>query len=171
LIHQFQPKVLNTALSMVQDTGIAEDITQEVFITVYKNILSFQEKSSLSTWIYKITINKCLDHIRIKSNRRKLGFSGLFSGHIVATPDPPDFIHPGVQAENRERSQYLFKAVYNLPEQQKTAFVLAYIESLPQKDVAEVMGISLKALESLLQRAKQRLREQLSDIYDRRKPT
>jgi RNA polymerase sigma-70 factor (ECF subfamily) len=169
LIEQYQSKVMNTALSMVQDHGAAEDITQEVFVTVYKTILSFQGNSSLSTWIYRITVNKCVDHIRTVQNRRRLGFLGLFSGKGYENLDPPDFFHPGITTENKEKSQYLFQAIYKLPEQQKTAFILAFIEELPQKDIAEIMGLSLKALESLLQRAKQKLRTELEHIYDRRK--
>jgi len=82
--------------------------------------------------------------------------------------DKPNFEHPGIQLEQKERSRYLFQAIDTLPENQKTVFVLAHIEELPQKEIAEIMNISVKAVESLLQRAKGNLRKKLSDIYDRR---
>jgi len=156
---------------MVQDHGAAEDIAQEVFITVYKSILSFNERSSISTWIYRITVNKCIDHLRAKKRQKKTGlFSQLFQKdggdeqHI-----PSGFDHPGIQLERRENARFLFEAIEILPDSQKTAFILSHIEELPQKDIADIMNLSVKAVESLLQRAKVNLRKKLSHLYDRRK--
>ncbi len=165
LVDLYQQKVLNTAVGMVQDMGAAEDITQEVFVVVYKNILSFKAQSSLSTWVYRITVNKCLDHLRSKNRLKRGGlFSSLFSNDGGELPDRFDFVHPGVVLENRENARYLFKAINQLPDNQRTVFVLTHIEDLPQKEVAEIMNLSLKAVESLLQRAKANLRKYLSEI-------
>ena len=166
LVEEYQQRVQNTALGMVQDEGIAEDIAQEVFVTVYKSILSFNEQSSISTWIYRITVNKCIDHIRSQKRQKRQGFlAQLFhrdTGEVLH--EKPDFVHPGVLAERREQASYLFKAIDSLPENQRTAFVLTHIEDLPQKEVAEVMELSLKAVESLLQRAKGNLRRTLREL-------
>ncbi len=166
LVDTYQQKVLNTALSMLQNQETAEDITQDVFVSVFKTILSFNEKSSVSTWIYRITVNKCLDHLRSAGRQKKAGFLvQLFQkeeGKDLA--DQPDFIHPGVVLEKREQSKYLFKAINSLQENQKTAFILTHIEDLPQREVAEIMNISVKAVESLLQRAKANLRKFLGDM-------
>jgi RNA polymerase sigma factor (sigma-70 family) len=163
--------VFNTAVSMLQDSATAEDIAQEVFITVYRSILSFNEKSLLSTWIYRITVNKCLDQLRAQKRQKQHGFFNMLfhkdSGEAMA--DKPVFDHPGVQLEKKEKSRYLFAAINTLPDNQKTVFILAHIEELPQKDIAEIMNLSLKAVESLLQRAKVNLRKKLSDVFDRRK--
>jgi RNA polymerase sigma-70 factor (family 1) len=169
LVALYQERVFNTAISMVQDHGMAEDITQETFIMVYKSILSFNEKSSMSTWIYRITVNKCLDHLRAANRKKRAGiFSGLFSDSATP-PEQPNFEHPGVQLERREQARYLFAAIETLPHNQKIVFVLAHIEELSQKEIAEIMNLSVKAVESLIQRAKVNLRKKLSDIYDRRK--
>ncbi len=172
LVADYRQKVFNTAISMVQDHGMAEDISQEVFVTVYKSILSFNGKSAISTWIYRITVNKCLDHLRAKK-RRKHGIIGqLFYGDTgEPVHDNPDFIHPGIQLERKEKSVYLFQAVESLPENQKTVFILAHIEELPQKEIAEIMSMSLKAVESLLQRAKGNLRKKLTHIYEKESKT
>ncbi len=163
--------MFNTAISMVQDHGMAEDIAQEVFVTVYKSILSFNEKSSISTWIYRITVNKCLDHLRAANRKKKTGlFSQLFNKDTgIPLVQEPDFIHPGIVLERREQAKYLFAAIETLPDTQKTVFVLAHIEELSQKDISEIMNLSVKAVESLLQRAKANLRKKLGDVYDRRK--
>jgi len=156
LVEAYQQKVMNTALGMVQDEAVAEDITQEVFVTVYKTILSFRQGASVATWIYRITVNKCLDHLRAK--RRKPGFFSFVQpeSHPVG-----DFVHPGVLAEQRDNAKRLFQAIDSLPENQKTAFVLTHVEEMPQKEVADIMDISVKAVESLLQRAKANLRKML----------
>jgi RNA polymerase sigma-70 factor (ECF subfamily) len=160
--------VFNTAISIVQDHGIAEDITQEVFVTVYRSVSSFNERSSLSTWIYRITVNKCLDHLRAQKRQKRMGiFGSIFykdSGEPIV--DNPNFDHPGIKLEQRENARYLFEAIETLQHNQKTVFVLAHIEELPQKDIAEIMNLSVKAVESLLQRAKMNLRKKLSSIYE-----
>jgi RNA polymerase sigma factor (sigma-70 family) len=162
--------VFNTAIGLVQDHGIAEDISQEVFVTVFKSILSFNEKSSLSTWIYRITVNKCLDHLRAKNRQKRAGVLGLLFHKDTgeAIHDQPNFDHPGIQLERKEKARYLFGAINTLPENQKTVFVLSQVEELSQKDIADIMNLSIKAVESLLQRAKANLRKKLGPIYDRR---
>ena len=153
----------STAVSMVQDMSQAEDITQDVFVTVFKSIMGFNEKSALSTWIYRITVNKCLDYLRSRHARQKGGlFNVLFNKE--ATVQATDFTHPGIIAENREKAAYLFTAIKTLPENQQTAFVLVHVEELPQKEVAEIMNLSVKAVESLLQRAKGNLRKWLGEV-------
>lgn len=168
LVAQYQQKVFNTAIGMLQDHEAAEDITQEVFVSVFRSLLSFNEQSTVGTWIYRITVNKCLDHLRAKSRKEKKGFlSSVFGGDTL--PERPDFDHPGIKLEQRENARYLFEAIETLPENQKTVFILAHIEELPQKEIADIMDLSLKAVESLLQRAKGNLRKKLAHIYDRRK--
>ena len=155
---------------MVQHRQDAEDLTQDVFVSVYRSILSFNGQSTLNTWIYRIAVNKCLDHLRSGTRKRKYGIFSATTDDIARTETPRDngFEHPGVQLEKRENAKLLFNAIAKLPATQKTAFVLAHVEGFPQKDIADVMEVSLKAVESLLQRAKQNLRVQLSEYYDRR---
>ena len=171
LVAIYQDKVFNTAISLVQDHGTAEDIAQEVFVTVYRSILSFNEKSSVSTWIYRITVNKCLDHLRAAGRQKRQSLlSRMFANDNTAAMEAqPTFEHPGVLLERKEQAAALFAAINTLPENQKTVFVLVHIEELPQKEVAEIMDISVKAVESLLQRAKAGLRKKLGSMYDRRK--
>ncbi len=75
------------------------------------------------------------------------------------------FEHPGILLENKEDAKILFKAIKELPETQKVAFVLSYIEDLPRQEVATIMETTLKAVESLLQRAKANLRKKLNSFF------
>ena len=150
----FHVKVYNTALGYVQNEGDAEEITQDDFVKIHQYAANFKGQSQLSTWIYRITVNTSLNFLK-KKNR--------FAIFRFGKPDTnqPDFEHPGVLLENKEKSKILFKTIQSLPDNQKTAFILCYVEDLPQQEVADIMEISLKAVESLLQRAKKNLRKKL----------
>ena len=164
----YKTVVYNTTLSITQDAALADDIAQEVFITIFRSIGSFKGNSGLSTWIYRITVNKCLDHVRMQKRIAWFKSASDYSAIEQSVAQRP-FDHPGVLLEQREQARYLFAAIRTLPLNQQTAFVLAHVEDLPQKEIAAIMDISLKAVESLLQRAKSGLRKKLEPIYDRRK--
>jgi RNA polymerase sigma-70 factor (ECF subfamily) len=81
--------------------------------------------------------------------------------------DPPDFFHPGVKIENKENAAVLFKAIDQLPSNQKIAFVLNKIENLSYKEISEVMKSSESSVDSLLQRAKKNLQKNLKEYYNK----
>ncbi|MFL5753357.1 MAG: RNA polymerase sigma factor [Bacteroidia bacterium] len=171
LVETHKQRVFNTALGFMQHVEDAEDVSQEVFIEVHRSLHTFKEEAQLSTWIYRITVNKCLDQLRSRNRKKRFAFiTGIFhkeSGEL--NHDAAHFDHPGIQLERKENARYLFEAMETLPENQKTAFVLATIEDLPQKEIAGIMNISLKAVESLIQRAKVNLRKKLENVYDKRR--
>lgn len=165
LVSLFQEKVFNTAVNFLQNQQDAEDAAQEVFIQVYNSIGQFKENSTLSTWIYRITITKCLDHTRSKKRKKRFAFiSSLFSEKNDLLHESPDFNHPGVQLDRKEDAAILFKMVNSLPENQKTAFLLNKIEGMSYIEIADVMKLSESAVDSLLQRAKQNLRKKINEI-------
>ncbi len=169
LVDLFSKKVYNTCIGMLQNMEDAEDVTQEIFITIHINIKEFKEESSLSTWIYRISVNKCLEFIRKKNRKKRLGlFTSIFSYEgDRSIEDHSDFMHPGIQLENQERAIILFKAIDLLPEQQRTAYILHKIEHVSYHDIAEIMGVSLSAVESLLFRSKQNLKKYLAVYYEK----
>jgi len=171
LYNRFNAQVYNTALVYIQNQFEAEEITQDVFLEIHKSAKGFDGKSSLSTWIYRITINKSIDRLRYNSRKKRFAkFINLFSqDENEFINDVPFFDHPGVLNENKEKADILFKALNKLTEQQKTAFILTYIEGLTGKEAAETMNISSKAVESLIQRAKVNLRKELEKFYPERR--
>lgn len=163
----FGSRVFNTALSYVQNSVDAEEVTQDVFVRIYQSAARFEGRSSVSTWIYRITVNQALDRLQHRKRQKRFGVVlGLFRGDSVEPAvEVPHFDHPGVVLEQKENARLLFQAIESLPEQQKTAFILSFVEDLPRQEVADVMQLSLKAVESLLQRAKANLRTRLEDFY------
>jgi RNA polymerase sigma-70 factor (ECF subfamily) len=163
LYNKFGKQVYNLSLQYVQNKEDAEEITQDVFVSIYESFSTFQEKSSLSTWVYRITINKSLDFIKAKNRKKRFAqFTSLFSKNNVSERhELTHFDHPGVALEQKEAIRTIFKIINSLPENQKTALILSKIEGKSQQEIAEIMQISAKAVESLVQRAKSNLLKNL----------
>jgi RNA polymerase sigma factor (sigma-70 family) len=157
--NKYKSIVYNLALNYVQNIEDAQEITQDVFVAVYQSLDSFQEASAVSTWIYRITINKCLDFLKAKQRKKRFAFfTSLFIGDSNDLKHHPyEINHPGILLENKEALENLFKKINALPDNQKTALILHKIEQKSQMDVAEIMNLSPKAVESLIQRAKTNL--------------
>ena len=154
--------VFNLCLNYLQNTEDAEEATQDVFIKVYGKIDGFRADSTLKTWIYRITITHCLDVIKAKNRQKRFGFmQSLFGKSGEEVIPQKNFNHPGVELENNEAVQELLGLIQELPDNQKTALILKSIDGLTGKEIAEIMKITDKAVESLLSRAKQNLKIKL----------
>ena len=164
LYNQYAKSVFNLALHYLQNVEDAEEVTQDVFVKVYQNLAHFKEQSTLKTWIYRITINCSLDYIKSKKAKKRFGL--LTSLFIAGSGEPigqvREFNHPGVILENKEAVEQLFQLINELPERQKTAIILAKIDQRSQKEIAEIMNMTGKAVESLLVRAKNTLAQRMS---------
>jgi RNA polymerase sigma-70 factor (family 1) len=166
LVDKYQKKVFNTSLSFVHNAEDAEDVSQEVFIEIYKSMNGFREDASLNTWIYRIAVNKSLEFIRRKKVKKRFALlTSLFGNEQEQSIQVPDFNHPGLIMEDREMGQILFKAIDKLPKNQNTAFVLHNIEGLSYQEIAEVLKTTLSSVESLIFRAKSNLRKYLFAYY------
>lgn len=152
----FSQLVYNLSLNYLQNSEDAKEATQDVFVKIYSKIEGFNNKSSLKTWIYRITINHCLDVIKSKNRKYRLFFTRENEEF-----DTVDFNHPGVEMESKEEVEKIFFELNKLPVKQKTALILKSIEGLPQKEIAIVMKMNEKAVESLLSRARKKLKEKL----------
>ena len=160
LVDTYQDLVYNTAMGIVQNAEDAEDVAQEVFIQVYRSIHSFKGESKLSTWLYRISTTRSLDLLRSKKSKKRFGYlQRLFGEGNEPLLELPDFHHPGVALDKKENAARLFKAIAQLPENQKTAFTLHKLEDLSYQEVSDVMQTSVSAVESLMHRAKQNLRK------------
>lgn len=169
VVDHFRDRVFNTALSLSHNREDAEDISQEVFVEVFQSIGQFRGDSKLSTWIYRITVQKSLEHIRTRNRQKRTGILLSIFGkeNMVPVAASSPFYHPGVKLENKERAAVLFAAISRLPVNQRTAFTLHKVESLSYAEITEIMGITLSSVESLMFRAKQNLQTLLADYYEK----
>jgi RNA polymerase sigma-70 factor, ECF subfamily len=162
LFDQYQLKVINTCFSLIHNQEDAEDITQEVFFEVYRSINHFKEEATLSTWIYRIAINKSLNFIR-KSKIRTI-FTSL--ENLLFLKDKLSTQNNKHEIENDELKKILHRAIDNLPQKQRIAFMLFKYDDLPQKEIAEIMNCKVNAVEVLIHRANINLNKQLKPYYN-----
>lgn len=169
LVEKYQTMVINTCTGFLHDKSDAEDISQEVFIEVYSSLGNFRKEAKLSTWMYRIAVNKSLNFLRSKKRRQWLQsvedtFRTNRSDHI----EPSDKKHPGIEMESKEEAMQLHKAINSLSENQRIAFTLNKYEDLSYSEIADVMNVSVSSVESLIHRSKINLQQKLLNYYKNR---
>jgi len=165
LIDRYQDNVYNTCLGILKQPVDAEDITQEVFVEVFKSINTFRNDAKLSTWIYRIALNKSLEMTRKSKRLKRKNEVISIEKNYGSGLSIPSFDHPCVEMEMKESASILMNSVDRLPDAQRIAFVLKKIEGLSQKQIAEIMKVSESSVESLLARAKKNLKKRLNKLY------
>lgn len=153
LMERHLDRTLALATRITGNNSAAEDVAQEAFLRVWKTAAGWQQgRARFTTWLYRVTVNLCLDV------RRRPAFANL---ELVG--DPADPAEDAVAAiERRQRQALLEREIAALGERQRAALALCYAGGLSNAEAAEVLEISVGALEALLVRARRRLRERLS---------
>lgn len=163
LVDRYRDQVIKTAFYFLGDMADAEDLSQEIFIEIIQSVNDFRQSSTLKTWIYRITVNKALNIVKQRKRRGIiLRLGSLFHGNNPLNPQ--DLAEPVTNTdlvEKQETRTIIQKAIDNLPENQRIAFVLSRFDDQPYKEIAGIMNISLPAVESLIFRARQNLQKQL----------
>jgi RNA polymerase sigma-70 factor (family 1) len=166
LYNEYHQLVYNVALIYLQNVEDAEEITQDVFLKMYHSLDNFNQKSTLKTWIYRITINQSLDYIKHKSSQKRFFMFGKKTSTDYEIVKLSDFEHPGILIENKENAALLFQIINKLPENQKTAFILSKIDELSNPEISEIMQLSISSVESLIFRAKSNLKGKLAEKFE-----
>ncbi|MBS3819728.1 sigma-70 family RNA polymerase sigma factor [bacterium] len=162
LVNSYRRLVFNVCLRLTGDRETAEDLAQEVFFHVYIKAKTFRSKSKLSTWLYRIAVNRSLNYNRKNKVPHRSPPSGSFTENVSSKLEeissPPSY-SPEKSLENKEEKAFIRQTVLSLPEKQRTAFILYYWEELSYKEIAEILKTSLSSVESRIHRAKKTLRE------------
>lgn len=163
LVEQYQQNVFSTCMGFLHHKEDAEDIAQDVFIEVYQSIDKFRQESKLSTWLYRISVNKSLNHIKKnKKSKLLLSLENIFSeGSNEIRRNITNIETDEDNLEKRENSLILHNAIESLGTNQKIAFTLNKYDELSYKQIAEIMDISVSSVESLIHRAKLNLQQKL----------
>ena len=164
LIAKYQDLVLNTCYRVLQSREDAKDTAQEVFLETYRSAASLRNESNISFWLYRISLNKSINHLKRSQNilfRSILQIESLFhpGSEYKASSLPHSDDNPDEHDEADEREERLSKAVAALPATQQKAFVLFYYEELSYKEISNVLGLSLSSVESLLFRARENVKK------------
>lgn len=164
LMLRYESKVYAVAYKVANQQKDAEDITQEVFLQVYRSLSQFQEQSTFSTWVYKVAMNKALDY------KRKLARTPSYQSEeipdYIATSDTPESAL--IKMEEKALAQ---EFVDNLPPHYRDVVDLYYFHHLAYSEIANKLDIATKTVESRLYRAKQMMRkhgkEKKDEAYNR----
>jgi len=167
LVKNYQNNVIKTAYYFVDNMEDAEDISQEVMMEVVKSIDRYKKNANLYTWIYRITVNRSLDHLR-RQKRRSI-VKRLESFVRISNDGEKQFPYELATSDTRnediEKRKILDNAIGSLPRNQKIAFNLSKYDELPYREIAEIMNLSLSSVESLIFRAKMNLQKKLVHYF------
>jgi len=170
----YAARVLNLAYRLTGNEETARDLTQEIFIKVYEHLDSFEHRSHVFTWLYRIAVNHVTNHLKKESRRRWLYLldrkvpevfreGGSDPAFDVPSPDPT--------AENRleqeERAKIVWEAVRSLPVEYRVPLVLYHYDGMSYKEISDAIGLSLSAVETRIHRAKKKLIPKLEPWLDR----
>lgn len=160
LFRQNHKRVFSVALNFFGGNGaVAEDITQQVFLKIFRKLENFRGDAEITTWLYRITVNSCIDEQ--KRTRRLSFFSDLFGfGEPRVKRTPDDKIH------RREISETVQKAVATLDVKFRLPIVLKYVENLSYREIAEVLDLSEGTVASRLNRGHKLLARKLEHLKD-----
>ncbi|MEW6296162.1 MAG: RNA polymerase sigma factor [Thermodesulfobacteriota bacterium] len=168
LFQKYSPAVANFAFQFVGTRARAEEITQEVFLQVYRWQKRYEPKAKFSTWLFKIANNHCLNEVRKGEYRVTLESLEPADPEDERPRDLPD-TNPGTGEETlaaKEAAGRIQAILRRIPVNQRTALLLSRLEGLSYQEVAEVLGSTEKAVKSLVFRATQSLKDGLRDILE-----
>ncbi len=170
IVENYQRKIYALAFNMTRNQMDAQDVTQEVLLSIYRKIDTFQGRSAFSSWVYRITLNASYMKLR---NRKK-------EQYVSLDEFMPAFNNAGFQNEkvtdwsentesllfSNETKGVIEKAVDQLPEKEKVVFILRDVDGLSTEKVGEILDLTVPAVKSRLHRARLFLRKKLSTYFD-----
>ena len=167
-------KIINLAFRLSGNRETARDLTQEIFLKVYENLATFEGKSHIYTWIYRIAVNHIYNFLK-KERRYKwldlldksvgdsLRENQVDPGFRTTNPSPS----PESRLQTSERAEIVWKMIQTLATKYRVPLVLHHYEELSYKEIAQTMGISLSAVEARIHRAKKQLIKKLEPWLDK----
>jgi len=170
LANLYQKKIYTLSFNLTRNAMDSEDVTQEVLLTLFKKIHTFQGRSAFSSWVYRITLNATYMKLRSRKKEQSISIDELL----------PSFNGSGFQQErtqdwsentesllfDNEVRETIQKAVNSLPDKEKVVFLLRDVEGLPTENVSEILELTIPAVKSRLHRARLFLRKKLASYFD-----
>jgi RNA polymerase sigma-70 factor, ECF subfamily len=154
LVKRHKEKVRNIIYITMNNSALVDDIAQDVFITVYRNLKHFRFESQFTTWLYRITVNRCKDYLR-KMNVRKI-FSPIEEGSEVSEYSSP--------VENNDISRIVMDAISKLPVKLRMPLILKDIEGFSYQEISETLKCEMGTVKSRIFRGREKLKEILQPL-------
>lgn len=170
-VNEYRPAVVRTCFGFLRNNDEALDVAQEVFVEVFGSVQNFRGDAKLSTWLFRIAVNRSLDQLRHRNRQKRM--SQLTQILTLGQNDPAERIPggktPAEELENTDRQRALNLALAKLPESQRVAFTLSNYDDLSYQQIAEVMKVTVSAVESLIFRARSNMKKYLTQFYEENK--
>lgn len=165
LVERHQNAVVGTVAKMLGNSSDAEDISQQVFLRVWRHAKRYRPEAKFTTYLFTITRNLVFNESRRRKRRSEVSSNEREENSHFQTPDDPTR-QPDNELLQEELRAAVDKAISSLPEQQRMAVVLRRYEQMPYEEIAKVLGLSVSAVKSLLFRARTTLRDALSGYLE-----
>jgi RNA polymerase sigma factor (sigma-70 family) len=159
LMEEYGDMVVRLAFTYVKQKQLAEDISQEVFISCYKGLETFENKASYKTWLYRITVNKCKDYFRSWSYRN-ISYQDMFRSIF---PSGDKSVESNIL--DKEEQEVIFEKVLTLPIKLREVIILQYYEDLSVNEISELLGLKSNTVKTRSHRAKKLLESSLKERH------
>lgn len=166
LMEAHERRMYAVALRMCGNREDAQDCLQEAMLRIYRAISGFKGQSSFATWVYRITMNTCLDELRRKKNKQNASLDSLLDAGWSPQDESASPERHTVQSETR---RLLHEAIRDLPEDMRSAIVLRDIQGLSYEEIAQALDINVGTIKSRISRGRERLRDKLkkkAELFD-----
>ena len=161
LVRRYQDRIYRLIRRFVKNHEDALDITQDAFIKAYQGLSNFKRDSQFYTWLYRITVNLCIDFIRRSATRKVMTYESECDDLPMMNIPDSNLAPPSKAVENKELAAHLRKAILQLSDKQREVFILRHREGLSLREIAHTLGRSSGTVKAHLFHAQRNLRELL----------
>lgn len=167
IINRYTEKVANLALRIARNHEDAEEILQDVFVTVYRKVDKFEGKSAFSSWLYRITVNTAFMKLRKRKQQQSVSLEESAPGYKDSwMSDRSEVSDVNFITARHELREQIDQAVAKLPEEYRAIFILRDVDGLSNQEVAEILGVTIPAIKSRLHRSRLMLRKRLQRYFN-----
>lgn len=166
IIQRYSNKVHSLASRLTRNAEDAEEVLQDVFVTVYRKIGGFEGKSSFSSWLYRVTVNAAFMKLRKKRQDHSVPIEDLLQSHqVIPALRSPESTQVDSLSMKHEVLEALEEAIMKLPDEYRPVFILRDVDGLTSKEVGKILDLTIPAVKSRLHRSRLMLRRKLQRFY------
>lgn len=170
LLSRYSNKVFSLASRLTRNTEDAEEVLQDVFVTVHRKIASFEGKSSFSSWLYRVTVNAAFMKLRKRRQDLSVPLEDVIQqSYSVAALKSPESAFVDAQSIRNQMLEALESAIRKLPDDYRPVFILRDVDGLTSREVSKILDLTVPAVKSRLHRSRLMLRRKLTRFFDEQK--
>jgi RNA polymerase sigma-70 factor, ECF subfamily len=171
LISRYSNKVFSLASRLTRNPEDAEEVLQDVFVTVHRKIAGFEGKSSFSSWLYRVTVNAAFMKLRKRKQDQTVPLEELVQQvHVVPALKSPEHAYVDSLSIRNEMMEALENAIRKLPDDYRPVFILRDVDGLTSREVSRILDLTVPAVKSRLHRSRLMLRRRLNRFFVEQRP-